>query len=76
MGVLSVVYPFSNSEFISMFGLLAAPTGPEDDGQSEAGYIKITQPKAVRGKLYNQDYREITAKLLRTGKLFEDPMVK
>lgn len=59
-----------------MNSLLAAPTDPEDDEQSEAEYIKITQPKAVRGKLYNQDYREITAKLLRTGTLFEDPMVK
>ena len=59
-----------------MFDLFVTPTDPEDDGQSEAEYIKISQPKAVRGKLYNQDYREITDKLLRTGKLFEDPMVK
>ena len=56
----------------------------EPDGESEldpeielkAAYSKISQPRAVHGKLDNQDYREITAKLLRTCKLFEDPMVK
>ena len=56
----------------------------EPDGQSEleaeielkAVYSKISQPRAFHGKLDNQDYREITAKLLRTGKLFEDPEVK
>ena len=47
-----------------------------DDRESEVGYIKITKPKAVRGKLDFQDYREITDTALRTGKPFEDPMVK
>ena len=75
---MCVVYPFISfkSELISMFGLFATPTNPEDDGQSEAEYIQLSQPKAVGGKLYNQDYWEITDKLLKTGKLFEDPMVK
>ena len=41
--------------------VLAAP------GESESGYIKITKPHAVRGKLYNQDYKEITEKVRRTG---------
>ena len=56
----------------------------ESDGESElepeielkAAYSKISQPWAVHGKLDNQDYREITAKLLSTGKIFQDPMVK
>ena len=42
----------------------------------EEAYIHLTNPQAVRGKLDNQDYKEITAKVLRTGKLFEDPMVR
>ena len=50
--------------------VLAAP------GESESGYIKITKPHAVRGKLYNQDYKEITEKVRRTGILFKDKKVK
>ena len=58
-----------------MFGFLNLHTDPKDDEESDAEYRKITRPKVVQGKLYNQDYKEITAELLRTGKLFEDPMV-
>ena len=47
-----------------------------DDRESEDGYIKITEPKAVHGKLDFQDYKEITDKALKTGKPFEDDMVK
>ena len=39
-------------------------------------HIRITNPQAVRGKLYNQDYEEITENVLRTGILFEDTEVK
>ena len=47
-----------------------------DDSESEAGYIKITEPKAVHGKLDSQDYKEITDKALRMGQPFKDDMVK
>ena len=46
-----------------------------EPGQSESGCIKITKPRAVRGKLYNQDYKEITEKVFRTGILFKDKEV-
>ena len=46
-----------------------------EPGQSESGYIKITKPRAVGGKLYNQDYKEITEKVYRTGILFKDKEV-
>ena len=46
-----------------------------EPGQSQIGYIKITKPRAVRGKLYNQDYKEITEKVYRTGILFKDKEV-
>ena len=46
-----------------------------EPGQPEGGYIKITKPRAVRGKLYNQDYREIKDKVFRTGILFKDEKV-
>ena len=47
----------------------------EEHGPSEKGNIKITKPHAVRGKLYNQDYKEITEKVFRTGILFKDKKV-
>ena len=37
--------------------------------------INITKPYAVRGKLYNQDYKEITDKVFLTGILFKDEKV-
>ena len=43
-----------------------------DLGQSD---INITKPYAVRGKLYNQDYKEITHKVILTGILFKDEKV-
>ena len=46
-----------------------------ETGQSESGYIKITKPRVVRGKLYNQDHKEITEKVYRTGILFKDKEV-
>ena len=39
-------------------------------------HIRITNPQAVKGKLYNQDYEEITENVLRTGILFKDTLVK